>query len=394
MVKKYLRFRKIGTGARVAYTVIGTILLLGAWEWFATSFVPPPVVDPSTAAVHVDLTQNENLDKTLAAIPETAKRRLVFLGCSQVAGVKDRPDARWLSLPFQFQSAALQAGADIDIVDLSANGQQAVESLYVLLRTIDKVKPDVVVIGAGLFSMQRSTIREQLRRAPTTDAMQAQVAGLTATCLDPASARALHTAIFSDTAAADTVAAHPEKTIQQHCDEAICAIVTPHVALARNQDQMYNRLLSFPIKRDLVTFVTSKMQGLRVARRYQPGPAYATSLAALKTMAELCRQRGTKLVLVALPFDGTRPPNPYEPADEARLVADLAALSDGRHTLAIDLGRLLPTTCFQLYGDGSPDNMHFTVAGHRQLGRALADRLAAVYSPENVTVGGPEIRRR
>jgi hypothetical protein len=361
---------KRGVRLLLLYTVAAFAALLGGWNVFAGRF--------SGAAAglerHGAVFENAALDlrRTLAELPAPARPRIAVFGSSQIATVKGDPDPVGLSVPYRLQQQLAEQGLAAEVVDLSEGGQQLVESMVLQLASLRVVQANLVVIGVSLFSMQTTQIRETLLEAIEAAALRDLVRAELPPGLDPETTRSL--TAFSRQAK-QRLSSRGE-TIQQRLDARIANWLAAHLAAFANRQVMFDELIDAPIRRDLAELIKRNLAEAKTARTFQIGNAYPVSLAALEVMGRACHERGIPLLVVVLPYDDSRPPVPFEPDTQRRIVADLQAAAQRRGFELLDASRLLGPEHFAFFEDRSPDDLHFDRAGHALLGGRIAERVA------------------
>lgn len=373
--------------AALIYPLGVFLLLTGAWEGFSRARFRHPSQSVSPAnqtqaagrTVIADPAWEDDISATMKRVPPPAALRLLCLGSSQMVTVKDGEFSQ--SIPFALQLALSEAKRPAEVVDLSGKSQQVCESVLVMLGSQETVRPDAVVIGVGLFSMQWSTIREAFAAAFPVG----EVAHRMRENLPPdASLKDVEALLAFSTSAKERLSPKG-KTIQQEMDERIAGILTDHLALVAERQVMFNVLLDTPIRRDLVAYAKRKTTGIAVARTFGIGGEYGPSLLALDVLGRFCRRQNLPLLVVMLPYEHGIKPIPYTEESRRRLLDDLTARAAQGGFHLLDLSDLLGNECFGLYVDGSPDGLHFTAAGHAAVGRSIARELSAILKDGNVS---------
>jgi hypothetical protein len=351
---------------RLIYALAGTVLLLAAWESFAAHSFSGTTGLVRHGPVLQDASGTDELDRALAALPSPQAPRVVLLGSSQIDVVKDGAGED-KAIPFRLSAALQAAGVGHEILDLSAGGQQILESLVILVGSAARTRPRAVVIAAGLFSMLRADVRESLPAAVDMAAVRAAVAD-PSLLPDPDARKDLLGALPAPGTAGD-------RTVQDRIDARLSTFLAARLVMVDRRRVMFKALLDNPIRRDLVALVQRHSEGSRTARTFEIGGPYALGLASLEVMARWSARRHLPCVLVVMPFESTREPLLYSPSTQRRVAGDLRALAARTGASFLDLGGALQPSDYGTFVDGSPDNLHFGARGHDVVGRAVADVL-------------------
>jgi hypothetical protein len=356
-------------GDRGLVYVLGCFAVLAiAWNALATRFDAAerglrrtgPVFDRAA----------RDLALTLASLPPPEKPRVVLYGSSQVAVVKRAEQDSLDSTPHRLAEALARRGVDVEIADFSDGGQQLVESLVVDAATRGVSRPSAIVVGVSLFGMTRLDVRATLFE----DADGRAIAAAIRDALPGDADSAARDAMLSWRDALPPPLPAREPTVQERVDAAIGDWLDRHVAAYANRQAMYRELLDLPVRLALQRRQRADA-GVAISTTYAIGPAYAPSLLALETLRRAAERAGIPFLVVALPFDHGRPPVPFAPETQARVVADLAAVAARAGVPLLDLGDALPSTRFGAYEDGSPDNLHYDARGHAVVAERIAERL-------------------
>lgn len=362
----YYRRRRIA----LLWAVVATLLLGAAWERFAERYRPE---DRGLALVDgVFVRASHDLGRTLRALPPPAAPRVAIFGSSQIATVKDGGP----SFPLRLDRTLAREGVPHEIVDLSAGGQQTLESMVILFAAERVVRPDVVWVGVSLFSMLGLDVRDTLLAAIDGEAVQHEILAHVPADARPDEVRQL---VAFARKPSQRVASRGE-TIQQRIDRGLGAWFAAHLDAVGNRQALFDEIVDRPLRRDLQAWVQRRFQATRTARTYRPNDAYPVSLLALETMQSLCRSLGVEMVVALLPFDHHRPPIPFSDETMARVRADLDAAARRAGFALVDHSDLLDSRYFGDYVDGSPDNLHFRAPGHERLAGAVAPRLTALLA--------------
>jgi len=345
------------------------VVLLIGWNTFAQRFDESASTLRTTGVVFDRAARN--LGTTLAQLPPPALPRVAIFGSSQIAVVKRDGEDSLASMPHRLAAALEARGHRAEIVDLSDGGQQLIESLLVHYATRDVVRPDAVVVGVSLFAMHDIDVRATLFEHADGNAVASAIRAALPADADPETVRALLRWTR------DLAPPEPARdlTIQERFDRAIGGWLDQHVAAYANRRALYRDLVDGPLRRAVERRQRARA-GQTLATSYSIGRAYAPSLLALDLMRRSAAERGIPFVVVALPFDHGRPPVPFDPATQARVVADLGAIATRALQPLLDLGDLLPSDRFGDYEDGSPDTLHFDATGHEAVAERIAERLA------------------
>ena len=360
--------------ARLAWTVAGFAALALAWNAFATRFS----AEENGLVRSGDVFEQASLHlaRTLTELPPPARPRVAVFGSSQIAVVKSNVVDPTHTTPYRLHESLAERGVRTEVVDFSDGGQQLVESLLVYLATRDRTRPDAVVIGVSLFSMLRINVRPTLLADVDGAALRDELRALIPAGADPAAVDGL---LDWSRSAGQRVAARG-RTIQQRLDDRIGDWLAAHTAAFANRQAMFDALIDRPVRRDLVRLVSRRLNQERTARTYEIGPAYASALLALDVMEGATRDAGRVMLVVALPYDDTRPPVPFSPATQARVLADLRASAERSGGALLDLSHALPTGRFGDFEDGSPDDLHYDELGHATVAARIADALAPLLA--------------
>ncbi len=359
---------------RLVYALVGFLALFGAWNSLATRFGE----SQRSLQRHGDVFDlaARNLRRTLAELPPPELPRIVVYGSSQIATVRGESDGGVHTTPHLLSEELSKRGLAVEVADFSDGGQVLLESLIVHFGSRAVSKPSVLVIGVSLFSMQRQVVRptliEALDVAEVRDAVRAAVP-------DGRQANEVDAILeWSDRAAPSAAPRH--KSIQQQLDVRIATWLTAHVPAYANRQVMFNELIDTPIRRDLLRWIQRRNVEEKTATHYPIGDGYPIALLALETIARAARDTNTQLLVVVLPFDDDRPPIPFEPDTQARILGDLEALTARTGSALLDLGHLLPSEHFGDFQDGSPDNLHYDADGHARVGARIAEPVARLLT--------------
>jgi hypothetical protein len=355
---------------QIAYSTLILVVLLGGWEGFSRRYVGKQEVSdaaPSNGSVFFDATGD--LKTALAQFSPSGKTRILVLGSSQIAGIKDS-DFRNLSMPFVLQRELQNRFGDCEVIDLSAGGQVVTESMLVLLGSSARIQPHVVVMGVSLFGMQGVTARDSIPAAFDTAALAREIASEMPADIPYSVKQELLSFRSQEEKGKKT------ETIQQKSDRLIASRLSACSTAFANRQLMFDRLIDSPIRRDLVAYVKRNHQGIRVARTYRIEAPYYPSIASIRVVAKWCRKHSAPLFVVVLPYDSAIDPLPYLPQDQDRLLTDLECSSKSEGFQVLDLSHTLSHEYFGLYLDGSPDGLHFRVSGHERVGKEIAEFLA------------------
>jgi hypothetical protein len=370
--------------AQITYTVVVLAVLLLGWELFCRSIMHSSFALNSQATagrVFRDTTDNKELQKLLQVVPPPQAPRVLILGSSQVAAIKD-PDSRSQSMPTELQKALETRVGACEVADVSAGGQSTVESMVVLIESMEALKPDLVVLGVSLFSMQTTKVRLTLLEPFDLNALVNIVRDNLPSETSPDVVDGLMS--FRMVSEKQRLQAKGE-TIQQRIDHLIARQGERVSSAIRNRQAMYELFLDTPIRRDSVVWVKRHVQKIQVARTYDLNAHYAPSKAAIGVMSNFCKKHDVPLVIIVLPYDSNILPVPYRAADQARLVSDLDASANREGFVVADMSNLLGHDCFGLFEDGSPDGLHYRSAGHVIVGQAIADILAGMVRGKRST---------
>lgn len=350
------------------YTVAALIFLLCVWNQFCKHFAPQKKKVRIDSPVYGDYTENENVPEFLAGLPAKSNPRVLVLGSSQVRGMKDKTIPPQPSIPVVLHKE-LNKHHSWDVVCLDAGGQIIVESVCLLLDATPVVRPDIVIMCVGLFSMQgvmpRPRLIETLDMEKILNLMRSNI---------PAD---IIPGIFEELTSFRNKIIEPKQeggeSLQQICDRLLMEFLGHYMPMVQNRQVMFDTLIDTPVRRDMVTYFKRNIGGIKVSRTYDIGAAYEPSLAAIAVAANYCRKLNIPLILVVMPFESTRSPVVYLPETQARIVRDLRTMSEKLGCYLVDLGYFLPVNFFGTYEDGSPDNLHYMAAGHELAGKSIAD---------------------
>jgi hypothetical protein len=361
-------------GARSIAYVVGLFALLAvAWNGFASRFDPAPDALRRTDAVFDRAARD--LAITLDELPPPERPRVALYGGSQIARAI-RHDRRATDLtPHRLAEALRRRGVEVEIADLSDDGQQLIEALIVDAATRDVSRPSAIVVGVSLFTMTRTGVRETLLE----DIDAAMVAARIRAALPPDADPAVREAMLAWKTDLPAPLPDREPTLQERLDAAIGAWLDRHVAAYANRQAIYRDGIDLPLRLAIQRWQRERA-GQTISSSYAIGPAYAPSLLALDTMQRAAAAAGIPFLVVVLPFDHERPPVPFDAATQARVVADVAAIAERAGVPLLDLGDALPSARFGTYEDGSPDNLHYDAAGHAIVAERIAARLAPLLA--------------
>ncbi len=357
----------------LAYVAVTVPLLLGGWELLARQFTPPVPVQPPLAALSIPLDPPEHNSAEFRPQP-----RVMILGNSQIHYVRDQEDVQTYGFPARFQTALVEQGTPAEVADLSAGGQQVLESLAILIDTFDRVRPDHVMLGLGLANMRGITIPPQLVEFCDWAHIQETAQRHLPDRIDP---NIQHSLSQLYNPPREHVSAH-DPTIQEQLDEQISDWLVDRSATVRHRSVMAQWLAKLPgdLERDVRQLWRKKARGQFKARTYDAGPNYDLSLAVVQIMAAFCREKQVPFTVIVMPFHPTCDPILYVREDEERLTADLDGLTSRGELQRIDMRSLLGPEHFGTFPDGSPDGLHFLASGHAVLGRAVAEHFS--FSPD------------
>jgi hypothetical protein len=362
---------------QLAWCLLVLVVLALAWEHYARSFSAHSGVAhalESLGAVHYVPAGVNDLKRVLEEMPAPRRPRVLVLGSSQIATVKEgeRPQ----SMPFVIQREMTGKAGPSEVVDLSAGGQATIEGTLVLLGSLPVVRPDAVVIGVSLYSMQGVAVRESILAAFDVGRLADLVREDAPADVPPP---VLHQLLAFRQQASQPVHSRGE-TIQQKLDRRLAVWLEARSAAVRYHEVMYDELLDIPIRRDLVAYVKRNYQGIRVASNYGIVSAYAPSMAAIEVVSRQCARQGIPLLVVALPYDASIDPIPYPPKDQEQFIGDMTRMSASDRFELLDESRALTHEDFGVFVDGSPDGLHFRAHGHEVVGGAIARRLGELLS--------------
>ena len=374
----------------LTYTIVMLVVFLAVWEVFAVRFglgIPGADGTGSGGAigtfgnglVYVELTGNEDLNGALAALPETTIQRVLVLGSSQIATVKDGSQVE--SFPVMLQQVLEENGTKCDVVDFSSGGQQTIESMIVALGSADAVRPDLIVMGLGLFSMQTVIVRPALQVTFDPTILSEQIRTNLADDVSDEIREMLSLTVTAQKESQKTRA----KTIQQRTDEWIGDSLAQRLRMIGNRREMFNQLVDTPVRRDLVTYIKRNLGGVTVARTYRAGAAFDPSVAALGVIGRFCSKRNIPVVVVVMPYGRNVKPIPYPDDIQQQVLAAIRAESSRADYTVVDLGGLLGDECFGLFVDGSPDGLHFKAAGHLATAKATARIVRSILTGRQPT---------
>lgn len=345
-------------------TVLAFLLLLCAWETVARVYFreTPPL--GLGASVAFDQTGNEDLPASLARIPPSPSGRILVLGSSQIRTVKGSESPE-VSLPARL-AARENLGGRL-VIDLSTGGQQVIESSLLMLTAARSLEVDAVVLGLGIFSTQRITVREKLRRSLH------QAPGLRSRLPAPGELPASLREALGE-APASSGGASVEKTVQDRIEERLADWVGGLRFVSRRQE-MYEALVHLPLERDLAAWVKARVLGRRTSRTYHLPSHLDRTLETLEHACRVLREEKIPVLLALLPHNRNQDPVPYPPEEQERFREALGSFARESGIRLLDLGDQLNSAHFGSYQDGSPDGFHFTAEGHALLAAELAPAL-------------------
>lgn len=348
--------------------IAGAVLLL--WNVFAASFSGASVGARTRGHVTQDASRNDDLARTLNETGVIGDSRVVMFGASQIDAVKGDPDFSPRALPFVVSAILDSAKKSHMIVDLSGPGQQVTESAAILLSAVERLRPSVVVLGIGLFSMSSTAIRPALQAAIDFGRIRVEISAVSDSLLT-ANNRSLALSVLHSGKQGDS-----PTTIQQYADAYIGKKLNRLTPMIANRRAIYNVVIDQPLRRDLVRFVQRRRGPVLTARTYEIGEQYAASLAAVDAMGSVLATRHVPFVVCVLPYEHTRTPPPYSAETSNKVLTDLAEISRRDGFAILDLSDALTVGDFGLYDDGSPDGLHFRAHGHAVVGQALANSIS------------------
>jgi hypothetical protein len=360
--------------ARLAWAIAAFAALALAWNAFATRFSP---VEYGLFRIG-DVFQQAGLHlaRTLAELPPPALPRVVLFGGSQIAVVKSKVVDPTQTTPYRLHESLAERGVRTEVVDFSEGGQQLIESLLVYLASRERTQPDAVVMGVSLFNMLRVDVRPTLLADLDGAALRDQLRARIPAGADPAAVDGL----LDWSHRADQRVVGRGQTIQQRMDDRIGDWLAAHTAAFANRQTMFDALIDRPVRRDLVRLVSRHLQQETTARTYEIGSGYGSALLALEAMQSVARDAGQVMLIVALPYDDTRPPIPFSPATQARVVGDLRAGAARTGAELLDLSHALTRERFRDFEDGSPDDLHYDEIGHATVAARIAEALAPMLA--------------
>lgn len=305
------------------------VIILSGWEFIVPKWlgVSETTVSARQGRTFVDESSNNQLPAVLDALEaERMEPFWLVLGNSQVRVVKsgDSADA------FSFQ---LGIDTGQNIVDLSSGGQTLAESNKIAALTLDRFHVERLIIGVGIFSAASSGIRDGIKND-------------------------------GDAAASGAESSVP--TIQHQVETRLTTWSSDSLRSVEHREEIFNRLISSPIRRDLVAYV-KRRSGFKVARSYRLGANFEEDIENLTQVATEASQRGIPVSLIIMPYENTRPPTPYSRDDELRLRRALRQIETSTTAELLDFSELLDASNFGTFVDGSPDAFHFDARGHRAL---------------------------
>ncbi|MEO8620072.1 MAG: SGNH/GDSL hydrolase family protein [bacterium] len=345
-----------------------------AWNLYAKQFSGFAVGARIRGHVIQDASRNDDVPRTLSELPPLGRPLIAVFGSSQVDAVKDDPELSPRAFPFRMSETLATLRPDHVVIDLSGPGQQVVEANAILLSSLERLKPSLVVLTVGLVSMSTTDIRPALQSGLDRPQIEKEIDAVSDSMLPPSTRTiALASVQPNGKSASDT-------TVQERTDAYLEQRFRAATAMIANRRAMYNALIDQPLRRDLVRLLQRRRGPLVTARTFDISDRYAVSLAAIETMGAVLANRGTPFVICVLPYERSRTPPPYTPETNARVARDLRDLSARHGFTVLDLSEALTTSDFGVYEDGSPDGLHFRANGHALVGAELAKTVSAILT--------------
>lgn len=356
----------------LTYTAIVVAVLLTGWECLARKFTVPP---PNKAPLE---TLSLALHDPDTPLPASTPPRLLILGNSQIHYVRDHDDSATFGFPAQLEARLKAQGRSIEVADLSAGGQQVVESLAILIDTFERVRPDHVILGLGLANMRGTTIPPQL--VSTCDWKRVRHV-TTQLCDEQAEFTITPSLLQLYSPSVPTTVAH-DPTIQERLDEVIAEALTAHSAAVRHRTVMADWVAKLPgdLEREVRMTWRKKIRQQFKARTYDAGDHYELSLTAVHLIAAYCQQRRVPFTIISMPYYPNCEPVVYVPDDEQRLDDDLRQLADRQPITWLDLTQALLPEHYGTFPDGSIDGLHFLATGHARLAETVAPQLGRLMT--------------
>lgn len=340
--------------------------MLLAWECFATRLAVGLRPLGKSQGLIFDNTKTERLHESLDQIPRrngSTDLRVLTLGCSQLRLIPDQPGLTFEgpasgSMPVLLGEHLSKVAPGARVFDFSTPGQSLAESALVGVTATPVIAPDIVVIDIALHAAQRPQLRPLLVRTlrETPDLL----AHLPATANLP---KTIDRQLKSDSLAQPEAV---ESTVQERLDDILTGWLSRVSVACRIRRDLHKHLLQGPIKRRVVPAARSALGLTRRAWTYRLGEDFGELIEALEWGVGEMTSRGSRVLLVAFPFDSKSPTPPYLPEEHSQLLEATRALEDVEGVEFIDLSGLLDSTHFR-----SGDGLHYLPSGHQILARRL-----------------------
>ncbi len=324
-----------------------------------------------------------DLDRCLAALPpSTARKRLLWLGWSQLYAINDY-HAGDRTAPALL--AERLDRANVDLIAIAMPNINPREELVVYEYLRPRLKLAGLIVPAWLQGMKQEGIRPTWQAAladpPVRSALAALPSGgalLAAAAPQAKSAQEIgQQGLVKDT-----------RTTQQRVEQWLVAELTHRFAPWRVRDEAQGEIkLALLAGKEQVLRLRNLVLGTRARNWINviPPARYGINLQALTDLVSTARRDGLPVLVYVPPRpSGTR--FPFDPAVYATFKADGERIARAR---GASFANIEDTVADNLWGEADngageivTDPSHFTAAGHRLMADALAGALEATILPQ------------
>lgn len=303
-------------------------------------------------------------------------RRGLLLGASQLYGINDRsPQDR--TVGYRLFDRLSAQGVDLGVSGMA--NATAREHLILLAALIDRVKPEILVVGAVYDDMRHPEIRPDLLRQVTQPDTARLLAGSQAGRKLFAEASDFNALRPGDSPASPSNA---DRSWMRRSEAWINDRLEAWIGFQsfRAKGRAAILLTLADTRRFFESLRARWTRDLSAYRVPIPEPAYADNLLAWEALLALAADRGVETLVYIAP----RPADffPYDAAGYARFKADLRELSKATGAALVDIEDAVPP---QHWGEvditfGFPvrDPFHFKNEGHRLMADALLPHIEAM----------------
>lgn len=339
----------------------------------------------SVEIIHEDLTKGNYLKEALAKFPplQPERKRIIIFGNSQIRAIKQVDGSSSGSSDDAEKSKALleyltEMLPDVDVCDISADGQVAVELLLMAPIVTDRLRPDIVIIPYSLLMTTELTIRDGYLNLASSETWQY----LQECCQDNAL-----TELWS---ALQPFAANQTKEVFtggdgytyffEPLENFFSGTLADVFPMAQRGPVLRNLIRSNSIKS--AKSLINQLLGRKTAKTVGIGKAYKASMQALRLTLYEMDLRHIKVILYEQPVNQDDELPQFDKQAFIRYQQELTAMAADFAVPYLDLSDIVPGEYYGFYEDGSGDRAHFTHEGHLRVARALLPTLQSILGNE------------